>query len=242
MALLAAGRELDAGEVDVEPPGALVPQHLTHPVKDGGVVGPGLDAAQRPGVQVAEVDAGRDALVHPAEGQYFVQRTQLADFAHSLRAESHIAVTGFVQRFHGTAHGVQRLFEGGFAALFAAAARVEDDAFSAQRAADLGTLEQIADAAQPLFFLEAGHTDIIWRVDAEQDAPLCGVCGHLPGLVHPEADAMAALVLESVQSHLCRVGGDVEAGLVALCFEAVAGAGSAEPDMPLAHSVFPPRS
>ena len=242
MALLAAGRELDAGEVDVEPPGALVAQHLIHPVEDGGVVGPGLDAAQGPGVQVAEVDAGRDALVHPAEGQYFVQRTQLADFAHGLRAESHIAVTGFVQRFHGTAHGVQRLFEGGFAALFAAAARVEDDAFSAKRAADLGALEQIADAAQPLFFLEAGHTDIIRRVDAEQDAPLCGVCGHLPGLVHPEADAVAALVLESVQSHLCRVGGDVEAGLVALRPEAVAGAGSAEPDMPLAHSVFPPRS
>ena len=241
---LAAGRELDAGEVDVEPPGALVAQHLTHPVEDGGVVGPGLDAAQRPGVQVAEVDAGRDALVHPAEGQYFVQRTQLADFAHGLRAESHIAVTGFVQRFHGTAHGVQRLFEGGFAALFAAAARVEDDAPPAKRAADLGTLEQIADAAQPLFFLEAGHTDIIRCVDAEQDAPLCGVCGHLPGLVHPEADAVAALVLESVQSHLCRVGGDVEAGLVALRLEAVAGAGSAEPDFPvtLVHSVFPPRS
>ena len=110
------------GEVDVEPPGALVAQHLIHPVEDGGVVGPGLDAAQRPGVQVAEIDAGRDALVHPAEGQYFVQRTQLADLAHGLRAESHIAVTGFVQRFHGTAHGVQRLFEGGFAALFAAAA------------------------------------------------------------------------------------------------------------------------
>ena len=51
----------------VEPPGALVAQHLIHPVKDGGVVGPGLDAAQGPGVQVAEVDAGRDALVHPAE-------------------------------------------------------------------------------------------------------------------------------------------------------------------------------
>ena len=29
VALLAAGGELDAGEVDVEPPGALVPQHLT---------------------------------------------------------------------------------------------------------------------------------------------------------------------------------------------------------------------
>ena len=72
----------------------------------------------------------------------------------------------------------------------------------------------------------------------------CGVCGHLPGLVHPEADAVAALVLESVQSHLCRVGGDVEAGLVALRLEAVAGAGSAEPDFPvtLTHSVFPPLS
>ena len=64
--------------------------------------------------------------------------------------------------------------------------QVEDDPPAAQRPADLGALEEVADAVQPLFFLKAGHTDIIRCVDAEQDAPLCGVCGHPPGLIHPE--------------------------------------------------------
>ena len=61
--LFAARRILDAGEMHMEPLGPLVAQSLAHTVEDGGIVGFALDAAQRAGVQVAEVDAGGDALV-----------------------------------------------------------------------------------------------------------------------------------------------------------------------------------
>src|SRR5699024_5643125 len=87
VALFAPGRELDAGKVDVELPRPLVPQRLPHPVKDGGVVRFGADAAQGAGVQMAKVDAGDDALVHPAQGQHLVQIAQLADLAQRLGAE-----------------------------------------------------------------------------------------------------------------------------------------------------------
>ncbi len=132
-------------------------QHLTDPVKDSGIVGLGPDAAQGPGVEVAEVDAGRDALVHPAESQYFLQRAQLADLPHGLRAEGDLGKARFIQRVLRPFQGIQRLFQGRLPALSAAAARVEDDAPAAQRAAELGALEQIAHAVQPLFFLEAGR-------------------------------------------------------------------------------------
>ena len=94
---------LDAGKMHMEPPGTLIPQCLGHAVEDGGIIGLGLDAAQRAGVQVPEVDAGRDALIHTAQGQHLVQRAQLAHLAHRLRAEDHVGKARLIQCFHGTA-------------------------------------------------------------------------------------------------------------------------------------------
>ena len=42
----------------MEPPCPLIPQRGFQPVEDGGIIGFGLDAAQRPGVQVAKINAG----------------------------------------------------------------------------------------------------------------------------------------------------------------------------------------
>ncbi len=82
----------------MELPGAVVTQHLRHAVKDSGIIRLGPDAAQRPGVEVAEVDAGGDASVHPAEGQHLLQRAQLADLSHRLRAEGDLGKARFIQR------------------------------------------------------------------------------------------------------------------------------------------------
>ena len=227
----------------MEPPGTLIPQCLGHAVEDGGIIGLGLDAAQGAGVQVPEVDAGRDALIHTAQGQHLVQRAQLAHLAHRLRAEGHVGKARLIQCFHGTAHGVQRFFKGRFPALLAAAAGMEDDAFSAQRPAHRRALQQVLDAVQPLVLFQAGHADVIGRVHTEQDVLRGGKGGHLRGLVQPQAHPAPTLVLKGVQAHLCGVLRHLQAGLVPLGSKAVAGAGRAEPDLPIvAHRVFPPRS
>ena len=228
--------------MDLEPPGPRVAEGLLHPVEDRGIIGLGSDAAQRPGVEVAEVDAGGDAPVHTAQGQHFVQCAQLADLAHRLRAEGDVRKACFVQRGLCPAQGVQRLFQCSLPALPAAAAGVEDDPLPAQRLADRRALQQIVHAVQPLVLFQAGHADIIRRVDAEQDVLRRRIGGHLPGLVQPQPDAAPALVLKGVQPHPGRVGRDIQAGFVALRCKAVARARRAEPDLPLPHRVFPPRS
>ena len=106
---------------------------LPDAVKDSGIVRLGLDAAQRAGVEVAEVDAGGDASVHPAESQHLVQRAQLADLSHRLRAEDDLGKARFIQRVLRPFQGVQRFFQSSFPALPAAAAGVEDDPPAAQR-------------------------------------------------------------------------------------------------------------
>ena len=65
---------------------------------------------------------------------------------------------------------------------------------------------------------------------------------HFCSLVQPQTHAAPALVLEGVQSHLCGVLRHIQAAFVALGGKAVAGACGAEPDLPIAHRVLPPRS
>ena len=229
--------------MDLELPGPRVAEGLLHPVEDRGIISLGSDAAQRPGVKVAKVDAGGDAPVHTAQGQHFVQCTQLADLAHRLRAERDVRKACFVQRGLCPAQSVQRLFQRSLPALPAAAAGVEDDPLPAQRLADRRALQQIVHAVQPLVLFQAGHADVIGRVHAEQDVLRGGKGGHLRGLVQPQAHPAPALVLKGVQAHLCGVLRHFQAGLVPLGGKAVAGAGRAEPDLPIvAHRVFPPRS
>ena len=68
---------------------------------------------------------------------------------------------------------------------------------------------------QALFLLQAGHADVVGGVHAEQH-PLFGrQGGHLPGLVLSQTHSVPALVLEGVQPELRRIGGDVQAVLVA---------------------------
>ena len=227
----------------VEPLCPLVPQLFRHAVKDGSVVLFRADAAQSAGIQVAEVDAGRDAPVHRTQRQHLVQRAQLADLAHGLRAESHIGKARFIQRFHGTAHGIQRFFKGRFPALLAAAAGVEDDASAAQRPAHRRALQKVLDAVQPLVLFQTGHADIIRCVDAEQDVPLRGKDSHAGSLIQPQTHPAPTLVLKGVQPHFGGVLRHVQTAFVALGGKAVAGACGAEPNLPsFAHRVFPPRS
>ena len=190
------------------------------------------------------IGVGReDGKVKAAQGQHLVQCAQLAHLAHRLRAEGHVGKARLIQCFHGTAHGVQRFFKGRFPALLAAAAGMEDDAFSAQRPAHRRALQQVLDAVQPLVLFQAGHADVIGRVHTEQDVLRGGKGGHLRGLVQSQAHPAPALVLKGVQAHLCGVLRHLQAGLVPLGGKAVAGAGRAEPDLPIvAHRVFPPRS
>ena len=128
----------------MELPGPRIPQRLPDAVKDSGIIRLGADAAQRPGVEVAEVDAGGDASVHPAEGQHLLQRAQLANLSHRLRAEGDLGKARFIQRVLRPLQGVQRFFQSSFPALPAAAAGVEDDPPAAQRPAERRALEQIA--------------------------------------------------------------------------------------------------
>ena len=233
---------LDAGKMDMELPGPRIPQRLPDAVKDSGIIRLGADAAQRPGVEVAEVDAGGDAAVHPAEGQHLLQRAQLADLPHRLRAEGDLGKARFIQRVLRPLQGVQRFFQGSFPALPAAAAGVEDDPPAAQRPAERRALEQIVHAVQPLFLVQAGGADIVRRVDAEQNPPGCGIVSHLPGLVQPQPDSMAALVFKGIQPHFFGIGRNVQTVLIPHGREAVAGACGTEPDLPLTHRVLPPRS
>ena len=119
---------------------------------------------------------------------------------------------------------------------------MEDDAPAAQCLADRRALQQVVDTVEPLVLFQAGHADIIGRVDTEQDTPLCGVRGHPGRLFQPQTDTVPALILKGVQPHLRRVSRDVQAVFIALCGKAVAGACRAKPDLPIAHRVFPPRS
>ena len=226
----------------MEPFCPLVPQLFCHAVKDGSVVLFRADAAQSAGIQVAEVDAGRDAPVHRTQRQHLVQRAQLADLAHGLRAESHIGKARFIQRFHGTAHGIQCFFKGRFPALLAAAAGVENNSPAAQCPAHRRALQQILDAVEPLVLFQTGHADIIRCVHTEQNILRPSQCGHFCGLVQSQAHTPSALVFEGVQPHLCGVLRHVQTALVPLGCKAVAGACSAEPDLPIAHRVLPPRS
>ena len=218
----------------MELPGPRIPQRLPDAVKDSGIIRLGPDAAQRPGVEVAEVDAGGDASVHPAESQHFFQRTQLADLSHRLRAEDDLGKARFIQRVLRPLQGVQRFFQGSFPALPAAAAGVEDDPPAAQRPAERRALEQIVHAVQPLFLVQAGG--------AEQNPPGGGIVSHLPGLVQPQPDSMAALVFKGIQPHFFGIGRNVQTVLIPHGREAVAGACGAKPDLPLTHRVLPPWS
>ena len=152
----------------MELPGAVIVQHLSHAVQNGGIVRLGPDAAQRAGVQVAEVDAGGNAAVHAAQRQHLVQCAQLPYLAHGLRAQGHILKARLVQRSHSAAHGIQRLFQRGFPALLAAAAGVEDDASAAQRPAHRRALQQVLDAVQPLVLFQTGHADIKGQYETER--------------------------------------------------------------------------
>ena len=227
----------------MELPGTVIAQHLGHAVQNGGIIRLGLNTAQRAGVQVAEVDAGSNAAVHAAQRQHLVQCAQLSYLAHGLRAQGHILKARLVQRSHSAAHGVQRLFQRGFPALFAAAAGVEDDASAAQRPAHRRALQQVLDAVQPLVLFQTGHTDIIRCMDAKQDVPLGSKGSHAGGLIQPQTHPTPALVLKGVQPHFGGVLRHIQTAFVALGGKAVAGACGAEPDVPsFTHRVLPPRS
>ena len=120
---------------------------------------------------------------------------------------------------------------------------MEDDAPPAQRLDEGAALQQVVDAVQPLVLLETRHTDVVRRVDGQGNVPLGTGGTERSGLVVGQPHAAPALVLKGVQAHLCGVLRHFQAGLVPLGGKAVAGAGRAEPDLPIvAHRVFPPRS
>ena len=157
---------------------------------------------------MAKIDAGRDAIIHAAQGQHLVQRAQLVHLAHRLGAEDAVPVARLIAGFYGALHRVQRLFQRFFAALLAAGAGVEDDPLTAQRLDQCAALQQIVDAVQPLVLLEAGHADIVGRVHREGDAPRGAGFAQSVCLVVGQPHAAAALIFKGGQAKTGGVGGD----------------------------------
>ena len=154
--------------------GPLPRQGCGNGIQDGGVICRGGLIVQlgalAAGIQVAKIHAGNHAFIHTAKGQHFIQRAQLVHLAHRFRAKDTVAITGFIHGLNGAAHGVQRLFQCGFPALLAAAARVEDDPAAAQCLDQCAALQQVVHAVQPLVLLQAAHADVVRRMDRESDA------------------------------------------------------------------------
>ena len=77
---------------------ALLPYLIFHGQQNVLVVLRPADAAQRAGIEVAEIDAGQQAVIQPAQLHDLLQRAQLVKLAHNLRADDDVPQMGLIQR------------------------------------------------------------------------------------------------------------------------------------------------
>ena len=111
--------------------------------------------------------------------------------------------------FDGAAHRVERFFQRLLPALLAAGPGMEHDPPPAHRLDGGAALQNIVDAAQALFFFQAGHADVIGRVHRKGDALFRArraEHGRAPGA---DAHAAAALVLKRREAERGRVSRDI---------------------------------
>lgn len=132
-------------------------KHLPHSLRV-------VERTEGTGIQMPEIDAGDQPVVHPAQLQHLLQRTQLVDFAHRLRAEVDVTQPLLIQSGISSAQSILGKLQCLLAADLCTGAGMNHHPLGAHRAGGLRALEDVPDAGGALFFFQTGQRDIVGRM------------------------------------------------------------------------------
>ena len=90
MLFLTAGTVLYTGKMAMKRLHPLSSKRMFHFIQYRKKIRLYLKAAQRPGIQVAKIHTGDEAVVHKTQFQRLRQGSQLIDFPHGFRAEVNV--------------------------------------------------------------------------------------------------------------------------------------------------------
>ena len=196
--------------------GPVSAQDLPHPVQHPDAGFQTIVRAKRAGVEVPKIDAGDQPFVQSAQLQHLVQIAELVDFSHGLRAEGNMPKSQAVadgndlgQRFPGN---VQRLPPG----TLHQRPGVDNHPARPHPVRHLTTSDDIANGLFQGCLVRVGQIDKVRGVERQGNSRCPGVLPHLAGGFLSHVDALAALVLITVQAEIRNPLGRGQGGLVGL--------------------------
>ena len=209
---------------------ALVAQNVQKAFEKTAVVLCRSEAPLRAGVDVPEVDAGREDGVDSRKRRDLLGRADLRELAHRLGAEHHVLHPVEVDVVAQYFQPVDAAHDGDGALVFPLRRGVEDDALPPHQPQHFGAVEDVAEGLLRHLVVGVRKIDEVGRMDGELDALLCKGAANGARLLRAHAHAAAEGIFEAVETALSAVARRLFGVLVAFLIKAFGIAARAEFD------------
>ena len=205
------GTVLNVRKMAVEYPCTRDPDGIFHQIQHLRKFCFGRAFAAGAGIEVAEINAGQQAVIQRDQLEDLLSRADDALLPHGFQADG-CRVSGLLDRVQDVAHVFLGVFKRFGARLLAHAAGVHDDAVSAQPGRGLAGGQHIADIFLHALLVPIGQVNVVGGVQRHGNAILRRLRGDFARGRFANIYASAALVFIGIEPHIVQPARSVGRG------------------------------